>query len=473
MSIAKTISRMFGREPANPFLARLYTHVIGRPLLVHPALGENLIRGLLRGGFLAQSGDENAPPQEPVAAQAGTVAVLNIQGPMTSRPEPGFCGPGPLSYEEIRSAFDAAMADDNVSAIVFRLDSIGGMVSGCFDLTDHIFASRGTKPIVCQVDDIAYSGGYAIGAACDRIQVTRTSGIGSVGVYTGHLDESEADKKAGLKFTYIFAGKHKVDGNSHEPLAEDVQEALQKEIDELRGLFVESVAKYRGMTVEAVAATEADTYGGAAGVAIGLADSVGTLRDLLAELANPAPAPPLQPTEDEGMDPNAKTETPEAKAAREASEASAAAATAATTAAAKAASDAATIAAETATTATNTAKLELLDAVNASKTLPPTVAAALLAAGPKEGVSATARVAYGQSIADACAAAKLPDTAATYVKDGATIEHVRTELAKASATSQGITSGAHNPQSAGNIFAAEQKRLTEQFNRRTGNAAKR
>src|SRR5690606_35901150 len=100
--------------------------------------------------------------------------IINVVGGLVSKPQPGLCDDGPANYQGIRAAFDEAMADDSVGAIVFKLESPGGMVSGCFDLTDHIHASRGHKPIVAVVDDYAYSAAYAIASACDEIWVSRT-----------------------------------------------------------------------------------------------------------------------------------------------------------------------------------------------------------------------------------------------------------------------------------------------------------
>jgi signal peptide peptidase SppA len=449
--IAAALARMIGRSES-PTVAKLYSHAIGRPLMVHRTIGETMLRGFLRGAAFDGSGDAAVSPP-PMAGQAGKIAVLNIAGPLVSRPEPGECGPGPTSYEGIRLAFDEAMDDGNVAAVILRLDSAGGLVSGCFDLTDHIFSRRGEKPIVAQVDDMAYSACYAIASACDRIQVSRTSGVGSVGVVAYHVDLSGAYEQAGVKVTYIYSGSHKVDGNPTEPLPESVKNSWQAECDSLRDLFVETVAKYRGMEASAIADTEADTYTGVASIAVGFADSVGTLVDLLAELSTPAPVtlPEQQPTvpEDAEMENESNTvaETPEQKTAREAA--------------------AAETARVNAQHAANAAKAELSDAVVASK-LPAAVKTALLEAGPKEGVSASDRVAYAQTVADACVAAKLPDEASGYVKRGLAIETVRKELSEASASTTDRVDTTQRPAATGNIFAKGIARETAAHERRVG-----
>ena len=113
-------------------------------------------------------------------------------------------------YEYIRAAFDRGLADPEVKGIAFVFDTPGGMVAGNFDLVDHIASKRGTKPIAGFANEHAYSAGYSLISAVDpgRIVVARTGGVGSIGVVTAHVDYSEAMEKAGVKVTFIHAGKY-------------------------------------------------------------------------------------------------------------------------------------------------------------------------------------------------------------------------------------------------------------------------
>ena len=278
------LARLFRIGTQNPVATTLHTHVIGRPLMVHPGIGAQLIGGYLSGAMdapmpLHEQSEESATPG---------ISVLNITGGLVSRPMPGLCDEGPTSYEAISAAFDRAVNDDSRTAIVLRMDTPGGMCSGCFDLTDRIYAARGTKPIIAVIDDMAYSAGYAIAAACDQIWITRTGGAGSVGVVAYHVDQSGMNEKIGIKVTPIFAGGHKVDFSPHAPLAEDALSREQIEVNSLYQMFVDSVAKYRGLSAEEVAATEALTYTGKAAIDAGLATHLGTFEDALASLAAPS-----------------------------------------------------------------------------------------------------------------------------------------------------------------------------------------
>lgn len=188
-------------------------------------------------------------------------------------------------YLYIRRAFERGATDPAVKGIALVCDSPGGEVAGCFDLVDAMHAAKGGKPVWAFAHEAAYSAAYAVASVADKIWVSRTGGVGSIGVVTFHVDRSGALEKAGLKITFIHAGKHKVDGNSTQPLPADVRARIQARIDALMAIFVSTVARNRRMPEAKVRATEALTYSGAEGIAAGLADAVGSVDDAVAAFA--------------------------------------------------------------------------------------------------------------------------------------------------------------------------------------------
>jgi ClpP class serine protease len=219
------------------------------------------------------------------------VALIQVSGTLvqklgSARPFSGMTG-----YDGIREAFGAALADDEVLAIVLQIDSGGGEVAGCFDLVDDIYGARGQKPIAAILDENAFSAAYAIASAADpgRIYVPRTGGTGSIGVICMHVDWSEALSKAGLRVTFIHYGERKTDGHPEIPLTAEALAAFQADIDAMGDLFVQTVARNRGLDAAKVRGFEAGTFQGPAGVTAGLADKVmapaAALQAVLAELA--------------------------------------------------------------------------------------------------------------------------------------------------------------------------------------------
>lgn len=188
-------------------------------------------------------------------------------------------------YVYITKALERGLADPEVKGIAFIIDSPGGHVAGNFDLVDKIFAARGQKPIRAFAAENAYSAAYSIASACDTITVSRTGGVGSIGVVTIHVDMSKLMDDIGYKITFIHYGKHKVDGNAYEALPADVKKRIQARIDGLGELFASTVARNRAMDVQAVRDTEALTFTAEEATSNGLADAIGSLDDAIAVFA--------------------------------------------------------------------------------------------------------------------------------------------------------------------------------------------
>ncbi len=217
------------------------------------------------------------------------VAIIPITGTLvaklgTVRPWSGMTG-----YDGIRQNLSAALEDDDVRAIAFDIESPGGEVSCCFDLVDDIYAARGQKPIVAILSECAYSAAYAIASACDRIFVPRTGGTGSVGVICACVDFSRAIDAAGITIELITYGARKADGSEYLVLSKEARSRFQADVDKMGELFVDTVARNRGIKASKVKATEATTFMGAAGVEVGFADAVmapdAAFRALLEELS--------------------------------------------------------------------------------------------------------------------------------------------------------------------------------------------
>lgn len=215
------------------------------------------------------------------------VAVVPIVGPMVARGDWLTELFGFRSYGDVAEAVEAAFADPAARAVLLELDSPGGEVGGLFDLVDRLAALRAEsgKPLWAVASESALSAAFAIASAADRLYVTRTAEVGSVGVVAIHVDESAADAMAGLKWTLVHAGRKKVDGNPHEPLSAEAHAEIQADVDALHDELVALIARNRGMSPDAVRATEAAIYRGQRGIDIGFADRLGTVDQALADLA--------------------------------------------------------------------------------------------------------------------------------------------------------------------------------------------
>jgi signal peptide peptidase SppA len=188
---------------------------------------------------------------------------------------------GATGYGVIGSQLQAALADPDVKCIAFDVNSPGGMVQGCFELADQIYAARGQKPMMAVVNANATSAAYAVASATGNIQATPSSDIGSIGVLMTHMDISGMAEQAGVKVTYVYAGKHKVDGNPFEPLSKAVKAEFQSSIDDSYEEFVALVARNRGIDAQVVRDTEAQIYGASDAKGLGLIDGVATPQEAI------------------------------------------------------------------------------------------------------------------------------------------------------------------------------------------------
>jgi signal peptide peptidase SppA len=224
--------------------------------------------------------------RRPYAVTDAGVAVIEVSGSLVNRASGMEAQSGLTSYEQLGNEILEAATDPQVRGVLLRLDSYGGEANGAWDVASLIEEATRVKPVWAAVDDWALSAGYLLASAADRIWVTRTGGVGSVGIIAMHLDQSGWDAANGLRYTTIFAGDRKNDFNPHEPLSEGARSVLVAEVDRLYGMFVDAVARRRSLSAAAVRATQAGILYGEDSVAQGFADLVGTFRDALAAMTD-------------------------------------------------------------------------------------------------------------------------------------------------------------------------------------------
>ncbi|MFT4327293.1 MAG: S49 family peptidase [Wolbachia pipientis] len=207
--------------------------------------------------------------------------IIPIHGILTKKPGAFDEVLGMTSYEQIEEQITQALADSSIERIILEIDSPGGEVNGIFDLADFIYSARGKKKIIAIANDDAYSAAYAIASSSEKIFLTRTSGVGSIGVIASHIDQSGFDEKQGVKYTTVFAGSRKNDLNPHKPITSESLESLQGEVDRLYEMFVQLIARNRGLSIEKIRSTEAGLYFGENAIEIGLADEIMTYSEFI------------------------------------------------------------------------------------------------------------------------------------------------------------------------------------------------
>lgn len=245
--------------------------------------GEDVDIALIEAELGKELKNEETPFQ-----MIGDIAVVKLNGVLAKKMNFLTQISGGTSTQLLKRDFAQAMNDPLVNKIILHIDSPGGSVDGTQSVVDLIFESRGKgKPIIAFADGAMASAAYWIGSAADRVIMgDNTTSIGSIGVVATHIDHSKQNEKMGIKVTEITSGKFKRVVSEHTPLSKEGKATIQENIDQIYSVFVESVARNRGVSVEAVLENMADgkVFVGQRGVDAGLADGILSFEALVSAL---------------------------------------------------------------------------------------------------------------------------------------------------------------------------------------------
>lgn len=218
------------------------------------------------------------------STRRGNVAVIDVAGPLFKRANlmTTFCGA--TAYETVRRDLQAAMDNASISAILLNIHSPGGEAAGVAELATAINEVRGRKRIVSYAGDQAASAAFWLGTASDEFLIGPTAALGSMGVVAGYRDTSAQDAARGIKTIEFVSSQSpykRVDINTQEG-----RDRVQARVDAMAAVFVETVAKYRGVSVEHALERfgQGDVLIGRAAVDAGMADGVATFEQVLASL---------------------------------------------------------------------------------------------------------------------------------------------------------------------------------------------
>ncbi|HTM22984.1 MAG TPA: signal peptide peptidase SppA, partial [Kofleriaceae bacterium] len=178
------------------------------------------------------------------------IAVIHIDGDIVDgdSAEIPLLGRKLVGADTISRTIAAARADRNVKAIVLRVDSPGGSAVASEVISREVFATRGVKPIICSMGDVAASGGYFVSAGCDRIFAEPTTITGSIGIFYGKFDLSQLLSRLGVTWATFKRGQRADMESFFRPFTDDERAFLKTRLRYFYGRFVKAVATGRGLT---------------------------------------------------------------------------------------------------------------------------------------------------------------------------------------------------------------------------------
>lgn len=216
------------------------------------------------------------------ASRRGDVAILNVHGALFKRANLFVEICGATSYDILSRDLQAALDNPAIKAICLNIDSPGGMASGCDEFAQAVFDARGKKPITAYVTGTACSAAYWIASAADKIVISDSSMVGSIGVVMTVPKNTE-------KGNEIVSSN--APGKRPDVETDAGRARIQQIVDDLETVFISAVARNRGVSEDTVK----QKFGsggveiGAKAVALGMADKVGQFEQVLADLQKSTP----------------------------------------------------------------------------------------------------------------------------------------------------------------------------------------
>src|SRR3954471_3933596 len=173
--------------------------------------------------------------------------------------------------------------DDDIKAIVLRVDSPGGAVAPSQEIHDAIKRVKTKKKVIVSMGNLAASGGYYISAPADRIFAEPGTLTGSIGVIFMHFNVRGLLDWAQVEETTLKTGKYKDTLSPFRPIQETDREEIQSISDDVYDQFVKAVAEGRGIPEARVREiAEGRIYPGRKAKDLKLVDALGGLDDAVA-----------------------------------------------------------------------------------------------------------------------------------------------------------------------------------------------
>lgn len=220
---------------------------------------------------------------EPVKEPA--VGLIFINGAIVvGKSESGPFSSGMAGSTDIRAAFDEAREDENIKAVVVRVDSPGGSAIGSDIIWNAATLCASRKPVIVSMGQVAGSGGYYVSIPADTIFAEASTITASIGVVGGKLIWSDLmENKLGITTTTFPRGAHAELMSMNRPWTPDELSFMEKYMADVYTQFKGRIMKSRGsklrQDLESIAGGRVFT--GAQALELGLVDQLGGLADAL------------------------------------------------------------------------------------------------------------------------------------------------------------------------------------------------
>ncbi len=229
------------------------------------------------GGFVSKFLRKEAPPS--TLKDKAKIALIFGAGDVVPYQNNKGLSEGGMAADKVAAAFRAAIKDDDVAAIVFRIDSPGGAPTAAETIRRTVLQAREKgKPVVVSMGSTAASGGYWIAAAADKIVAQPATLTGSIGVFGGKFVLKDFLEKIGVGIETMGSGEDAAMWSATQPFTESQKAKFDAQLGDIYDAFIERVMEGRKMTKEqAESVAQGRVYTGKQAKENNLVDELGGL----------------------------------------------------------------------------------------------------------------------------------------------------------------------------------------------------
>jgi protease IV len=229
------------------------------------------------------------------------VGIVRVEGAIEMIGSSSLSGVSPGAEGIIRRLDDLEHNDD-IKAVVVRINSPGGTVAATQEIYEKLWKLRKKKiPLVASMGEVAASGGYYVASACDYIVANHGTITGSIGVIAISPNLRRLFEKIGIDMTVIKSGRYKDILSSFREISPEERQLIQEIIDSSYRKFLKDVARGRNMNesdIQPIA--DGRVMSGETALKHKLVDMLGTFEDAVDKARKMAKLPEDSPVYDEG-----------------------------------------------------------------------------------------------------------------------------------------------------------------------------
>ncbi len=207
------------------------------------------------------------------------IALFYAQGDIVD----GTGDDGEIGGDNYRTMFRKARLDDDIKAIVVRVNSGGGSAMASENMWRELELARKDKPVIVSFGDYAASGGYYMSCMADSIFCQPTTLTGSIGVFSMLFNTQKMfNNKLGITFDGVKTGTYADMMNLKLPLSDMEKKYLQTGVDSIYAIFLSRVSNGRKMGIPEVdSIAQGRIWTGTTGLRLNLVDRIGGLQDAI------------------------------------------------------------------------------------------------------------------------------------------------------------------------------------------------